>query len=47
VSREEDPLPEQALRAMAKAVSPAIRITRAAECAELNLEPGDEANIDL
>jgi hypothetical protein len=47
VSREEDPPPEQALRAMAKTVMQEIRMGRGAECAVLNREAGDAANIDL
>jgi hypothetical protein len=47
VNREEDPPPEQALRAMENAVRQAIRIGRRAECPGLNSEAGDAENIDL
>jgi hypothetical protein len=47
VSREEDPPPEQALRAITKTVMQAIRMGRGADCAGLNREAGDAANIDL
>ena len=47
VSREEDPPPEQALRAMAKTVMQEIRMGWGAECAGLNRDAGDAANIDL
>jgi hypothetical protein len=45
VTREEDPPPEQALRAMVRTVMQAIRITRG-EYPGLNSEAGDTANID-
>jgi len=47
VSREEDPPPEQALRAITKTVMQAIRMGRGAECAGLNRDAGDAANIGL
>jgi hypothetical protein len=46
VTREEDPPPEQALRAMATTVIQTIRIARG-ECPGLNSEAGGAANIDL
>jgi hypothetical protein len=45
VTREEDPPPEQATRAMVMTVRQAIRMARGAECA-LYPETGD-GNIDL
>ncbi|HEX6822967.1 MAG TPA: hypothetical protein VF123_12990 [Candidatus Sulfotelmatobacter sp.] len=46
-SGEEGPPPEQALRAMEKAMRQAIRMVRRAECPGLNSEAGDAASIDL
>ena len=46
VRGEEDPPPEQALRAMARTVMQAVRIARG-EYPGLNSEAGDAANIDL
>jgi hypothetical protein len=46
VTGDEDPPPEQALRAMARAVMQTIRIVRG-EYPGLNSEAGDAANIDL
>jgi hypothetical protein len=46
VTGDEDPPPEQALKAMARAVMQTIRIVRG-EYPGLNSEAGDAANIDL
>jgi len=46
VSAEEDPPPEQALRAMASTVMQAIRIARG-DCAGLKSEAGGAGNIEL
>jgi hypothetical protein len=46
VNGDEDPPPEQALRAIARTVMQAIRMGRG-KCAGLNSEAGDAANIDL